>query len=66
MSCAKFCRAEVKVKQDKMDDRYIKFTEELAKLSAFKNEAMTKFANIDTKIDDINNLIRHFHEKKQN
>ena len=55
---------EVKVKQDKMDDRYIKFTEELAKLSSFKNEAMNKFASIDTRLDDINNLIRHFHEEK--
>lgn len=57
---------EVKVKQDKMDDRYIKFTEELAKLSAFKNEASAKFTAIDTRIDDINKLIRHFHEEKQN
>ena len=55
---------EVKVKQDKMDDRYIKFTEELAKLSAFKIEATNKFATIDTKIDDLNKLIRHFHEEK--
>ena len=57
---------EVKTKQDKMDDRYIKFTEELAKLSAFKNEASAKFAAIDTRIDDINKLIRHFHEEKPN
>lgn len=57
---------EVKTKQDKMDDRYIKFTEELAKLSSFKTEALTKFASIDTRIDDINKLIRHFHEEKPN
>ena len=57
---------EVKVKQDKMDDRYIKFTEELARLSSFKTEAMTKFASLDTRIDDINKLIRHFHEEKPN
>ena len=55
---------EVKVKQDKMDDRYIKFTEELAKLSSFKNEASAKFTAIDNKIEDINKLIRHFHEEK--
>ena len=55
---------EVKVKQDKMDDRYIKFTEDLAKLTAFKIEATNKFNTIDTRLDDINNLIRHFHEEK--
>lgn len=55
---------EVKVKQDKMDDRYIKFTEELAKLSAFKIEAMGKFDTINHQIEDINKLIRHFHEEK--
>ena len=55
---------EVKTKQDKMDERYIRFTEEIAKLNAFKSEANNKFVNIDRKIDDINKLIRHFHEEK--
>ena len=45
---------EVKVKQDKMDDKYIKFIEELTKLTAFKNEATNKFTAIDRKMDDIN------------
>lgn len=52
---------EVKAKQDKMDDRYIKFTEQIAALTAYKSESEHNFDDIYDKIDKINDKIDHFH-----
>ena len=52
---------EVKSKQDKMDDRYIKFTEQIAALTAFKSESEHNFKDIYGKIDKLSDKIDHFH-----
>ena len=52
---------EVKIKQDKMDDRYIKLTEKLTELAAYKSESEHRFKDIDDRLDKIDAKIDHFH-----